>query len=239
MYNSCRGWSDLLVLFSVCQCQLTLCKLKTTHVLEAHFPSPVGLGYSLRADPNLILHPTRSVAQPAGSQQVLATRLTLRVAGCLHYSLQWTCLTTIHRHPISNQTSPLPVLQSFELLLALCHTLALHLEHSSILLSPSRVSPLRSFSQSPWNLHGLFFCYRSLGSNFQKAWGATYFSVIICLLSVFPTQFHEGRTVSALSTSASHCLACGLPAWGLSVDSKSTRYTILNLFSLSVKGFKV
>lgn len=177
----------------------------------------MGLGTSLRVGPNLILHPTRSAAQPTGSQQMLATRLTIRAAGCV---------LTVHCNEVSHQRPQAPHSPTKPAHFQFCkapnyslpfvwHTLVLYPE----LLHPSWFSLLkghlwRSFFWSPWNLPGLFFCYHSLGSKFRKAWAATYFSVFIGLMSVFPTQLYEGGTTSALSTSASHCLAHGLPAWG-------------------------
>ena len=93
--------------------------MKTTHLLEVHFSFHMGLGNSLGGGPNLILHPTKGVTQTTGSQPNACYQTdhwSSRL--CPHCSL--FAMNLAHHSPLSSQISPLPVLQSFKLLLALC-----------------------------------------------------------------------------------------------------------------------
>ena len=158
----------------------------------------MGLGNSLGGGPNLILHPTKGVTQTTGSQPNACYQTdhwSSRL--CPHCSL--FAMNLAHHSPLSSQISPLPVLQSFKLLLALClaHIGSPPGSHfqppaSISALSTARIPPDKLFPISLELAWFIFFCYHSLGSKFRKAWAATYFSVFICLMSVFPTEFYEG-----------------------------------------------
>ena len=151
---------------------------------------------------------------------MLATRLTTGAAGyaLTAHCLQWTWLTIALQpnQPTSSssklQTTPRPLFgthwfSTWITFPASCiHLGSLHCKDTSRQAFPNILGTCLVY----------FFCYHSLGSKFRKAWAATYFSVFICLMSVFPTEFYEGGTTSALFTSASQCLAQGLPVWGLS-----------------------
>lgn len=173
------------------------------------------LVHSLRAEPRRRSAPDKAQLSPwalSGCLLIGSSRLL---------PSQRSNLTTAHGPLLSRQSSSFPSMESSKLLLAF--TFQPHWSciqgFISVLLPLPHVPWLRDISEQLaltfLALPLLFFCYWSLGSEFWKAWAATYFSVyLLNLCFLHQTLGRQEQVPYSLL-----CLqrpAQGLPVWVLS-----------------------